>query len=110
MEEEKTKDKFIIFLTILFIIFIIIYVTKETGYYEYKVHNKTILTQKNIKKFEKDIEDGKDVSINDYVVSNYIDYSNNVSNLGYNLGKNVEYIMNKGIKKTLKVLKRLFVD
>ncbi len=110
MEEDKSKDKFMIFLTIIFIIFIIIYITKETGYYEYKVHNKTVLTKKSIEKFEKDIEEGKDVSINDYVVSNYVDYSNNISDLGYNIGKSTEIIMNKGIKKTLKVLRKLFFD
>ena len=52
----------------------------------------------------------KDVSINDYVVSNYVDYSNNISDLGYNIGKSTEIIMNKGIKKTLKVLRKLFFD
>ena len=110
MEENKTKDKFMIILLVLFIIFTIIYITKETGYYEYKVHNKTVLTEKNIKKFEKDLSEGKDVTINDYIESNYIDYSNNLSDLGYNIGKYTEIIMNKCIKKTLKIISALFFD
>ncbi len=110
MEENKSKDKFMIILTILFIIFLIIYFTYKKGYYEYKVHNRTILTKENIKRFEKDVEDGKDVSINDYLVSNYTDYSNNLTDLGCNIGKFVEKFMNKGIKKALKVLGALFFD
>ncbi len=110
MEENNSKDKFIIFLLILFIIFLIVYLTKESGYYQYKAHNKAILTEENIKRFEKDVEEGKNVTINDYVVSDYVDYSNSITDLGYNIGKFTENIMNKGIKKTLKILSALFFD
>ncbi len=110
MEENNQKDKFIIVLTILFIVFLIIYFAKEKGYYEYKVHNKAILTNESIKRFEEDVENNKDVSINDYLVSNYKDYSNTLTDIGYNLGKYVEKFMNVGIKKTLKLLGALFFD
>ncbi len=110
MEENNSKDKFMIFLSILFIIFLIIYLTKESGYYQYKAHNKAVLTEENIKRFEKDVEEGKNVIINDYVVSDYVDYSNSITDLGYNIGKFTENIMNKGIKKTLKILSALFFD
>ncbi len=111
MEEEKnSKDKFIIILLILFIIFLIIYITKEAGYYEIKAYKKTILTKENIKKFESDVEEGKNVSINDYIVSDYKDYSNNITNLGYKIGKLTESFMNDSIKKTLKVLNKLFYE
>ncbi|MBQ6285771.1 MAG: hypothetical protein IJK67_05675 [Bacilli bacterium] len=110
MEENNSKDKFIIFLLILFIIFLIVYLTKESGYYQYKAHNKAVLTEENIKRFEKDVEEGKNVTINDYVISDYVDYSNSITDLGYNIGKFTENIMNKGIKKTLKILSALFFD
>ena len=109
-ETKKTKDKFLIILLLLFIIFLIIYISKETGYYEYKAHNKAILTSENIKKFENDVENGKNVSINEYLVSNYVDYSNSFTDIGYNLGKFIEEIMNAGIKKTLKFLSALFYE
>ena len=110
MEENKSKDKFMIILTALFALFIIFYITRESGYYEYKVHNKTVITEKNMKKFEKDLSSGKDVTLNDYIESDYIDYSNNISDLGYNIGKYTEIILSKGIKKTLKVISALFFD
>ncbi len=110
MEENESKDKLLIVLLILFVIFLIIYITKEAGYYEYKAHNKAELTKEAIKKFENDVEEGKNVSINDYVVNNYKDYSNTISNLGYNLGEITESFMNNGIKKTLKILSELFYE
>ncbi len=110
MEEKENKDKFLITLLILFVLFLIIYITKEAGYYEFKAHKKTELTKESIKRFEKDIEAGKNVTINDYIETDYKDYSNTITNLGYNLGKMTENFMNKGIKKTLKVLSRLFYE
>jgi len=110
MEEEKSKDKFMIVLLILFVLFLIIYITKEAGYYEFKAHNKAELTKESIKKFESDVENGKNVSINDYLVTDYKDYSNTITNLGYNIGKFTEDFMNKGIKKTLGVLSKLFYN
>ena len=110
MEENESKDKLLIVLLILFILFLIVYITKEAGYYEYKAYNKAELTKEAIKKFENDVEESKNVSINDYVVNNYKDYSNTISDLGYNLGEITENIMNNGIKKTLKILSELFYE
>ncbi len=110
MEEANTKDKFIVFLLLLFVIFLVIYISNGKDYYEYKAYNKTILTKENIKRFENDVDAGKNVSINDYVVSNYVDYSNTLSDFGYDVGNLVEKVMNKGIKKTLKFLSALFYD
>lgn len=107
-ETKKGKDKFLIILLLLFIIFLILYISKETGYYEYKAHNKAVLTRESMKNFEKDVENGKNVSINDYLVSSRVDYSNSFTDVGYNLGKFIEEIMNNGIKKTLKLLGALF--
>ena len=41
MEEEKESHKFIKVLTILFISFLIMYISKEKGLYEIKTYNKT---------------------------------------------------------------------
>lgn len=110
MEEKENRDRFLIVLLVFFVMFLIIYITKQAGYYEYKAYNKSTLTKESIKKFEQDIEEGKNVSINDYVVSDYKDYSNTITDLGYNTGKFVENIMNNGIKKTLKMLSTLFYE
>ena len=61
-------------------------------------------------KFESDISKGKDVSINDYIENEFVDYSNPLTKMGSKINRFVESFMNKGIKKTLKVLKRLFYE
>ena len=94
----------------LFIAFLILYISKQTGYYEYQVYSKTRLTKESMLKFESDVEKGLDVSINDYLENEYKDYSNVVSKAGYNLSSFVEKMMHDGIKKTLKVLKKLFYE
>lgn len=112
MDEVKLQEKNILLkITLfLFVIFLVLYICKETGFYEYKAHNKTNLTNEALKRFENDINEGKDVSLKDYVVDEQIDYSNKVSNIGYNIGNTVEKFMNDGIKKTLKVISALFYE
>ena len=94
----------------MFVGFLLLTISKETGLYEYQVHNKATLTKEAMLKFENDVESGKDVSLNDYLDSEYKDYSNVVSKTGSSINKFVELFMNKGIKKTLKVMKRLFYE
>lgn len=112
MDEVKLQEKNILLkITLfLFVIFLVLYICKETGFYEYKAHNKANLTNEALKRFENDINEGKDVSLKDYVVDEQIDYSNKVSNIGYNIGNTVEKFMNDGIKKTLKVISALFYE
>ena len=61
-------------------------------------------------KFEKDLSEGKNVTLNDYIVNDYKDYSNIVSRCGSSLSKLVEKILNSGIKKTLKIISALFYE
>lgn len=107
---KKKKNYFIIFFLLIFIIFLILYISKETGYYEYKAHSKVALTDSAIKKFEKDLSEGKDVTIDDYVVNDKVDYTSFVGDVGYKFGNLVESFMNQGLKKTLKFLSALFYE
>ena len=63
-----------------------------------------------IKEFEKDISEGKNVKLENYIKTEKIDYSNMISDTGYNVGILIEKFMNKGIKKTVKILSSLFLD
>lgn len=109
-EETSSKNYLLIVIALLFIIFLILYISGETGYYEYKVHTKTVLTEEAVKEFEKDISEGKNVKLENYIKTEKVDYSNPVSNTGYNAGLIIEKLMNKGIKKTVKILNSLFLD
>ncbi len=109
MEDTKNKTSLTVkILLILFSAFLIMYVSKEAGYYEYRTYTKKELTKEAIKKFESDVSLGKDVSLKDYVEDEYIDYSNIVTDTGSKIGNTIETFMNEGIKKTLEFLGALF--
>lgn len=71
-------------LLILFIFFIINYYQAESS--NSIESQKTILTEKQIKEFEKDVKNGEFVDIKDYTENNIVDTSNSISNFGYNCG------------------------
>ena len=90
----------IIKLTILatVLIFLIMFFTSSSGYYEYELNKKTNLTNDAILKFEQDIKDGKEIDINNYVVQDNKDYSNKFSNAGISLSNKIKKIFSEGVK------------
>ncbi len=87
-----------IILLILFLIFIALYISESTGYYDYGAYKKTLLTKEQIKKFEQDVKEGKDVSVKDYVGDLEKNYNNKLSNTGLTLSKNIEKYSKKAIE------------
>ena len=51
-----------------------------------------------------------DVTLNDYIISKEKNYTNIVNKTGSFISNGIESIMNNGIKKTVKILKRLFYE
>ena len=89
-------------------IYVTLYISGKTGYYETKIENKTILTKDAIKEFEKDVAEGKEVDIKDYVDTKVTNYNNKFSNMGLILSNSIDYILNDGVKWFLKIIKTLF--
>lgn len=107
----KAKRNYLkIVVTILFVAFIALYFACKNGYYDYNQYNKMNITKEAMERFEKDVSEGKNIEIKDYLETTYRDYSNNVSKLGLKAGEVVEKIMNKGIGKTVKFLEALFTN
>ena len=81
----------------IIILFIFSYTIEESGYYEYSLNNKKNLTEKEIKQFERDIKEGKEIDIKDYLQDNTTDYSSNLtkstSNLSIKLNKYIKIIL-----------------
>ena len=66
---EKRYKIFKYVFVFLFIIFMTLYFSQLTGYYEYRNYQKMVMTEEQIKQFEQDIKDGKEVDIKDYTVN-----------------------------------------
>lgn len=90
--------KFMIFTIV--VVFFCTYFMEKTGYYEYKLQNKKILTESEMLKFENDVREGKDVTLEDYLSNTNVDYSNNLtkttSNISIKLNKYLKNILVNG--------------
>lgn len=107
--KKKKKNPFVVVITVLFGLYMSLYYLSINGYYEYKEYSKMTLTKDAMKRFEEDVKNGKDISINEYI-TDYKDYSNSVSNFGLKAGEKLEIIVNKCLGGVFKVLSKLVTD
>ena len=98
------KKIFKIVFFILFISFVISYVIEKSGYYEYNLQNKMIMTNEAMEQFENDVKDGKDVRREDYLVSTEKDYTSSLTKGTNKVSIKVNGILKKGIEGVFKVL------
>ena len=106
MNKKITK----IIIIIIVIIFISSYVISESGYYEYTMQQRTIITNEKIKEFEEDIKNNHDMDLKEYLKQDEIDYSNVFSNFMYNISDNSNKLARKAIKYVFKKLGSLIED
>lgn len=105
--KKKKKNPVLISLAILFIVYMALFITQSTGYYELKQHNRMVMTNENMKKFENDVKQGKDISIEDYIDTTKKDYSSRVGDIGNKTSSLIEKVMTKGIKTSFGMLGKL---
>ena len=85
----------------IIIIYTACYYVAYSGYYEYHIQEKTIMTNKKIKEFEEDVKNNKNIDIKDYLSYEEVDYTNKLTNLIYG-------ISDKGNKMARKIIKSIF--
>ena len=52
---------------VIIIIFIASYMIAESGYYEYTMQRRTIITNEKIKEFEEDVKNNKEIDLKNYL-------------------------------------------
>lgn len=105
---NKKITKLVISITI--IIFISSYLISSSGYYEYTMQQRTIITNEKIKEFETDVKNNQDIDLKEYLKKEEIDYSNKFTTLVYNISENSNELTRKLIKKIFKKLSVLVED
>ncbi len=113
IQEDKIKLYTKIFngaFIVLLITFLALYTSQSTGYYNYEQHKKMILTEEKIKQFERDVKDGKNLSLENYLDSPVRSYQNKVSRFGYQLSYNIGKYTKLGIKQTFGFLNKMLED
>ena len=103
MEENKGKKykKFKVLMYGVLLLFCLLYFEKKT-------YSDTVLTKEALKRFEKDVNDGKAVDLKDYVEVNVHNYNNKYSKLGYDISNIIDKTINDGVSWFLKIIKTLF--
>ena len=99
----KTNLARLIILILVFLFFVL-YFMQASGYNEYTRNRKNMLTEKQIREYEEDIESGKDVTIKDYLNKDKVNYDNKVSELGLDLSELIGDIFNKGMNTFFEML------
>lgn len=105
---HKKLTKLIIIATL--IIFISSYIISESGYYEYTMQQRTIITNEKIKEFEEDIKNNESIDLKKYLNKEQNDYSNKITTLVYNISDNSNKLARKAIKYLFKKLGSLVED
>lgn len=82
-----------------FVIFLTLYFSQLTGYYEFKNYQKMTMTEEQIIQFEQDVKDGKEVDIKNYVVDTKKNYQNKFSNMGVKLSTGISGIIKSSVIK-----------
>lgn len=95
---------------VIILVFICSYYVSNSGYYEYYMQEKTVLTNEKIKEFERDVSKNKDIDVKDYLEYEEVDYSNRFTNLIYNISTKASKLTRKGIKALFKRLSYLVED
>ena len=96
---KMKKESIFKFILLCFIIcFLVILFAGKTGYYEKKLRDNSILTEEQIKKFEEDLKNGKNVDISNYVINENKDYTTKLTSDVYSVSLKVEKTIDKIVK------------
>ena len=91
------KLPLIIFLS-LFTFYVVLLLAEEGGYYKTRSERAKILTEEQIKSFEKDISEGKSIDVKKYVLYEDKDYTNNLSDSVYRMSLKLESAFDSTIR------------
>ena len=94
---------------LVFLLFLALFIASKTGYYEKSVKDKTNLTNKKLKEFEKDIIEGKNVDAKDYFPKE-VDYSNVFTKSANNISNKIGLVVNSKAKNVWDFIKTLFIS
>lgn len=76
-------------LLLLFLMFLALYYSANTGLVDYQAKSKMELTEEQIKKFESDVKNNVEIDLEEYIVDYEGQYDNNISKTTMNISKTI---------------------
>ncbi len=95
---------------ILFAIFLTMFVSNKYGYYEYKKQEQVTLTAEQIKQFEEDVKNGKNIDLENYLEKTNKNYQTKFSQLGLNISNSIADTIEKGVNKFFGYISKFVVE
>ncbi|MBQ9833983.1 MAG: hypothetical protein IJO33_02190 [Bacilli bacterium] len=105
---KKKNNLFFKVLSLLFFLFIALYIALESGYYETKIEKEVTLTNEKIKAFEEDVKNNEVINLDSYLEKKEVDYSNSISRFGNKLTNSLAKTLTKGLSGVFDIVKTLF--
>ena len=105
-----TKKIFRISSLILFLSFLAIYFLASNGYYATEEQKRSVLTKEKMILFEQDVNEGKNVDLEEYMDSVYTSYENNLTDVCYKTSKKINTYVKTGVESIFKFINNLIDD
>ena len=111
MKPTKIRTQvFRVVVIVLFVTFLTIFISNKYGYYEYKKHEQVVLTEEQIKQFEQDVKDGKNIDLQNYLDSTNKNYQTKFSQFGLNVSNSLANIVKNSVDGFFKYVSKFVVE
>ena len=110
MKTKLRTKVFRIILSMLFIVYITLFISNKYGYYEYKKHEQVTLTAEQIVNFENDVKNGKEVNIESYLANSKPNYQTKFSKLGLDISNGISSFVKGGVESIFQKLNKLVTE
>lgn len=106
--KNKKGNWFFRILTVLFVIYVALFISLHTGYYEKMVRDRTLMTEEKILEFENDVANNMVVDIKDYLPEEK-DYSNFFTKSATTISNVLGNILDDKTENVWDFIKSLFI-
>jgi len=108
VNKKKKGNVILKILSVLFIIYIALFIANMSGYYEGKIRDQVLVTDEGIKEFEEKVKNGEEIDLDSFLNLEKEDYSNNLSLLGDNLTNSLQKFISGSMDIVGNVINSLF--
>lgn len=113
MKDKKLKWRVKVFricLTITFVTFLTMYGANKYGYFEYRKNQQVVLTEEQIRKFEQDVRDGKEIDMETYLISTNKNYQTKLSKTGLSISNGISNTVKNGVESFFEAINKMVTE
>jgi len=110
-DKKKWRTKVFRFcLSVSFVTFLTMYIANQYGYFEYRRSEQVILTEEQIRKFEQDVKDGKEIDMETYLVNTNKNYQTKLSKTGLFISNGISNTVKNGVENFFNAINKMVTE